>query len=1372
MSLFGTIASLVGRWRRAGHQGRKHAAKPVSALRICRFEEMERRQLLSIAPIHVGIVYFEDNSGEDQAGGDRFEITWSGGAPGTQLTQLVIDTDKQGDGLDIGDVFFDTTPGGLGAFQSAPLMIVSQAGIDAVHASVEDGGTRLVLDFAGFDPGETLVFTMDVDEMGFLGPNAVAEGNEFEGSRLSARFAADHYYEASASDIFLDFYDAKLRASGLPLPGDDYVPPGDTPRPVYTAGAFIRLEQTPLPVTLAGTVFEDLDLDNQRDAAEPGLEGVEIQLWRREGDTYLPTGLVARTDAAGHYRFENLLPDTYRLVEVQPEGWLSIGSTVGRVAGQPRGQTDGPDAITDIVVLGGEQSLGNDFAEVRPAGLSGHVFHDANDNGRRDAGEQGIGGVTLRIEYLGPVGAPGALVEVLSAGDGSWSATGLMPGQYRASEVQPAGYLDGLDAAGTAGGTPLNPGDAIEGIRLSSGQSGTDYDFGELLPSRISGRVFADRNGNGVFDPQEPLLVGVTLELRNAAGTLLAETQTDAAGRYEFAGLAPGVYTVSELQPAGYFDGPERVGSAGGTLVPPDTIGSITLVSGTDARDYDFAELEPASLSGTVYEDDNNNGWHDLGERGIAGVRLMLLDAVGSPMGLSAVTAADGSYRFADLAPGTYGLAEVQPDGYLDGLDTPGTAGGQAENPGDLITGIRLAPHQDAVQYNFGELRPAALAGMVYADTNENGIPDPHEVPIASVTLALIDGATGQVVATTSTDAQGRYQFRDLLPGVYEIHETQPAGYFDGKDRAGTAGGQWDGNDAILAIPLAAGTAASDYDFGEVPPAKISGYVFQDGPALAYREDTTPPDPYVLRDGQRTSDDRPLAGVWLQLGDEFGLPVLDEEGQPLLAVTDADGYYEFANLRPGTYTVLEFQPDGYQDGNDTPGTQGGIALNPSLAAEERQRILDIVTIKTVNDAIVLIPLGPGDQAAEYNFSEVLVQVQPKPPEPPPEPVRPFLPPEPIPWPGPLPHDLPPPYAAGSGLAAGLYGPTPEMVIAMPLYGGGMMLPPAYAWHLSVLDGGRPRRDQEDSASASLLPAALHDAALLWAAEDLRQGTWLLADTQGRPLATAVFGMRDGLPVAGDFNGDGRSELGIYRQGTWWLDLNGNGRWDEDDLWVQLGQPADRPVVGDWDGDGKADLGTFGPQWPGDARALEFEPGLPDAANRFHRRLNSRPKNLPPDPQEATSGVRTAKRTVTGKLRKDLIDHVFQYGSEGDVPVAGDWNGDGISNIGVFREGTWYLDTDGDGRFSPSDEVVHFGRPGDIPVVGDWTGDGTTKLGVYRQGQWYLDTNGNRTLDAQDATFRLGDAGDIPVVGDWNGDGKDDVGVYRPGPPADDSGSTP
>ena len=68
--------------------------------------------------------------------------------------------------------------------------------------------------------------------------------------------------------------------------------------------------------------------------------------------------------------------------------------------------------------------------------------------------------------------------------------------------------------------------------------------------------------------------------------------------------------------------------------------------------------------------------------------------------------------------------------------------------------------------------------------------------------------------------------------------------------------------------------------------------------------------------------------------------------------------------------------------------------------------------------------------------------------------------------------------------------------------------------------------------------------------------------------------------------------------------------------------------------------------------------------------------------------------------------------------------------------------------------------GDIPVVGDWTGDGVEKIGVYRNGTWYLDTNNNHRLDAGDRVVHLGASGDQPVVGNFNGDGRAEIGVYH------------
>ena len=282
---------------------------------------------------------------------------------------------------------------------------------------------------------------------------------------------------------------------------------------------------------------------------------------------------------------------------------------------------------------------------------------------------------------------------------------------------------------------------------------------------------------------------------------------------------------------------------------------------------------------------------------------------------------------------------------------------------------------------------------------------------------------------------------------------------------------------------------------------------------------------------------------------------------------------------------------------------------------------------------------------------------------------------------------------------------------------------------------------------------------------MSMATWMLADANGNVTRTLRFGPDNGTPVTGDWSGDGTTKIGVFLDGAWFFDMNGNGVWDEPDLWLRLGKAGDQPVVGDWDGDGKSDIGIFGPAWSGDQQAVKHEPGLSGAGESGPGATAAQHKNIPHDAHQTALGLRMLRPTSVGRFREDLIDHVFQYGKSKDIPVAGDWNGKGVATIGVFRDGEWFLDSDGDGKWSQGNIHAHFGQAGDIPVVGDWTGDGVTKIGVYRQGVWYLDTNNNHILDAQDQILRLGGPGDVPVVGDWNGDGMDKIGIYRAGHPA-------
>ena len=119
---------------------------------------------------------------------------------------------------------------------------------------------------------------------------------------------------------------------------------------------------------------------------------------------------------------------------------------------------------------------------------------------------------------------------------------------------------------------------------------------------------------------------------------------------------------------------------------------------------------------------------------------------------------------------------------------------------------------------------------------------------------------------------------------------------------------------------------------------------------------------------------------------------------------------------------------------------------------------------------------------------------------------------------------------------------------------------------------------------------------------------------------------------------------------------------------------------------------------------------------------------------------------------------FGFGDPGDIPVCGDWNADGKDSVGVYRNGVFFLTNTN--HTGVADRVIGFGDAGDRPVAGDWDGDGDTNIGVFRGGVFYL--RNRNTTGVADAAFGYGDGGDVPLAGDWNGDGAASIGVWRPG----------
>lgn len=209
-----------------------------------------------------------------------------------------------------------------------------------------------------------------------------------------------------------------------------------------------------------------------------------------------------------------------------------------------------------------------------------------------------------------------------------------------------------------------------------------------------------------------------------------------------------------------------------------------------------------------------------------------------------------------------------------------------------------------------------------------------------------------------------------------------------------------------------------------------------------------------------------------------------------------------------------------------------------------------------------------------------------------------------------------------------------------------------------------------------------------------------------------LGQQNDVPVVGDWNGSGTDKVGIFRNGLWVLDYNGNFKWDgtsNGDKAYFGGQPGDKPVVGSWNGGPATLVGYYR-----------------DSVGTFSLDTNG-------------DGSFVGRSYI---------------GQTGDTPVVGDWSGDGRTKTGIFRNGLWLLDYNGDGQWigGGSDRSISLGQQNDIPIVGDWNGSGAAKVGVYRDTLWVLDYNGNGVWDgtSTDRAWSYGNQGqgNKPVIGRW------------------------
>lgn len=730
---------------------------------------------------------------------DFLKLDFSGLSKGTtvsnQFDGVTITAQKSGDGAGSPNdamIFDSNNPTGgdydLGYNGLGNILIISEDN-DASDPDDNAGGGVITFDFDAPSDLQNIRL-LDIEENGGSIKLFDADGNLIKTVAIpAAGNNSNQLIDLEATDVAV----MEIHLAGSGAVDDLCWKPG---------------EPAPEPASLAGRYFCD-ENDNDVDDGEPGIVGAVVELLDAAGNVIATT----TTDDNGDYIFTDLDAGTYA-VRFAPDatGKTFVAPDVGGDDTvdsdvDPANGTTGP-----IMLMAGEDKKDVDAGVEDPgtATLGGRYFCDDDFDALEDSGEPGLAGLTVEL-----LDAAGNVVDTTTtASDGSYLFTGLDAGAYsvrfqadpegKTFVAQDVGGDDTIDSdvdpnTGQTGPVDVNIGEDVRDVDAGVSDPGT---------ASLAGRVFCDENDNDV-DDAEPGVGGVTVELLNASGTVIATEVTAADGSYEFTGLNAGDYSVRFPTEV---DGKILVGAnvGGDDTIDSDAdqttgeTGTISLEIGERSEDNDAGIEDPgtAALKGRYFCDENDNDVDDA-EPGISGARVVLLTAAGAFVA-ETVTADDGTYEFTGLTAGDYRVV-FDPDATgkvfvaqdVGGDDTVDSDVDQTTGETGVIP-VAIGQVVEDVDAGVEDPGTASLGDKVFLDTNGNGVQDSGEAGVADVEVLLLD-ENGTVIGTTETDALGMYLFDGLDAGTYSVQFVEPDGFDFTTPNAG-------GDDTVDSDALADGT--------------------------------------------------------------------------------------------------------------------------------------------------------------------------------------------------------------------------------------------------------------------------------------------------------------------------------------------------------------------------------------------------------------------------------------------------------------------------------------------------------------------------------------------------------------------------------------
>ena len=739
--------------------------------------------------------------------------------------------------------------------------------------------------------------------------------------------------------------------------------------------------------TIGGKLYNDADASFSSSDSEAPYAGVTVALLKKDGTPVLDKDgnpVTAVTDADGKYSFPGLALGEYTVSVVDPtSGPLEGAKPTEAYTGRYKTSAD----VSIAEATGSVIDV--NFGFVKPASVGDYVWMDVNRDGIQDADEPAMPGVTVtltRADGSAVTDAEGnPVAAVTTDATGKYVFENLLPGDYKVSFTNPAGYEATVSDAG--GDRAADSNGTESSVSLAQGQDDATVDYGLVGSGVIGDQLFVDVNQNGgdALDAGDKPLAGVkvTLTWTGPGGiTRTYETTTDADGKYRFENLLPGEYKVSvdpesllaaeplldvlTHSPAGDVEA-KKVVSAD-VKADKDKLAqafnlsaSVTLTGEANSslsQDWGFGISADTAITKVITDPDEEaqESFEFTPGKEVTYTLTLTNNGPGAATGVTAV----------DQLPSGVSFVEAQGDGSYDpdsGVwDLSGltlakgdvktltvTVAITGEGAGTLITNVAKITHQDQAGDDPTNNEASAsfkggfnLGGTIYRDSDGSYSKSETEQRFKDVTVALVgeDGtpvldADGKPM-TATTDENGAYQFVGLAPASYRVVIVDP----NAGDLAGLIPTQaYTGRGATQASVTVTDASVEGVDFGLVAPATIGDRVWDDanGNGMDEGEPGVPHATVILTDANGVEVAR--------------------------TTTDANGNYHFTGLVPGTYTVSIEVLDGYTaattsmsvsvtEGEENLSVDFPLALIPT-PAHTHQALVSRGLARTGSDASVL-----------------------------------------------------------------------------------------------------------------------------------------------------------------------------------------------------------------------------------------------------------------------------------------------------------------------------------------------------------------------------------------------------------------------------------